>query len=157
MVWEEKSKTGFQDGGYGGHFGFPISMIVAIFHLHVNLLLQAKFQLHSPCSLRENVENRFWRRPLWQPPWISNWYDFSLFQSRSHPVATEQVLTQTDQRLKIDFQDGGCGGHLGFSICSILAILCLLGGPMLLINFWLTWIIVFRGDVQNMNSQHFPI
>ena len=30
-VWVEKSKTGFQDGGYGGHFGFPIGMILAIF------------------------------------------------------------------------------------------------------------------------------
>ena len=34
-VWVEKSKIDFQDGGYGGHFGFPISMILAIFHLHV--------------------------------------------------------------------------------------------------------------------------
>ena len=27
---------------------------------------------------------------------------------------------------------------------------------MLLIKFQLSWIIVFRGDVQDMNSQHFP-
>ena len=42
-VWEEKSKTGFQEGDYSGHFGFPISMLLANFHLHVNLLLQRKF------------------------------------------------------------------------------------------------------------------
>ena len=34
-----RSKIGFQDGGYGGHIGFPIGMILAIFHRHVNLLL----------------------------------------------------------------------------------------------------------------------
>ena len=57
---------------------------------------------------------------------------------------------------KVDFQDGGFGGHLGFLIgLSILAIFCLLGTPMLLIKFQLNWIIVFTGDVQNMNSQHF--
>ena len=44
-------KTGFQDGGYGCHFGFPISMILAYLHLHVNLLLHHKFQLNSPCGL----------------------------------------------------------------------------------------------------------
>ena len=58
---------------------------------------------------------------------------------------------------KIDFQDGGCGGcgdHLGFSIGSVLDILSLPGAPMFLIKFQ-RWIIVFRGDVQNKNSQHF--
>ena len=58
--------------------------------------------------------------------------------------------------LKIDFQDGGCGGHLGFSIGSVLAILCLLGVPMLLIKFQLNWIMVFRGDVQKILNI-FPI
>ena len=56
--------------------------------------------------------------------------------------------------VKSDFQDGGCDGYLGFSIGSLLAILCLLGALILLIKFQLNWIIVFR-DVQNMNSQHF--
>ena len=30
---------------------------------------------------------------------------------------------------KIDFQDSSCGGHLGLSIGSVLAFLCLLGAP----------------------------
>ena len=38
-----------------------------------------------------------------------------------------------EEMSKIDFQDGRCGGCLGFSINSVLAILCLLGIPMLLI------------------------
>ena len=42
---------------------------------------------------------------------------------------------------KIDFQDGGCGGHLGFSFgSSILAVLCLLGALMLFVKFQLKWI-----------------
>ena len=74
-----KSKTGFQDGGYSCHFGFPIGMILAIFHLHVNLFLHCKFQLNSPWSSREDVQNRLsiWR--LWQPSWISERYGFSNF------------------------------------------------------------------------------
>ena len=42
---------------------------------------------------------------------------------------------------KIDFQDGGCGGYLGFSIRSVLAILCLLDALMLIIKFQISWII----------------
>ena len=47
-------------------------MILAIFHLHVNLLLHRKFQFNSPCE-------------------------------------------------KTDFQDGGCGDHLGFLTDTVLA------------------------------------
>ena len=32
-----------------------------------------------------------------------------------------------EEMSKINFQDVSCGGHLGFSIKSVLAILCLLG------------------------------
>ena len=58
-----------------------------------------------------------------RPSWIFDQHNFSLFQSRSHLVAKEQVLAQSYLRfekelLKIDFQDGGCGGHRGFSIGS---------------------------------------
>ena len=83
--------------------------------------------------------------------------------SKSCPVATEQVSAQTDQRFgrrcqKLIFKMAANGSHFGFSIgSSVLAILCLLGALMLLVKFQLNWIIVFRGDVQNMNSQHFPI
>ena len=33
-----------------------------------------------------------------RPSWISNRHNFSPFRSRSHFVATEQVLAQSDQR-----------------------------------------------------------
>ena len=101
-VWVEKSKIGFQDGGYGGHVGFPIGMILAIFHLHVNLLLHYKFQLNLHCGLQEDVQNRLsiWR--LWRPSWIVDRHNFSSFPSRSCPVATEQISAQIDQGLGRD-------------------------------------------------------
>ena len=60
------------------------------------------------------------------PSWISDQHNFRSFRSRSHPVATEQVSAQGNQRFgkvweemsKNNFQDGSCGGHLGFSIGS---------------------------------------
>ena len=56
-----------------------------------------------------------------QPFWISDQHNFNLFRSKSHPVATEQVLAQCHQRFgkrcrKLIFKI--CGGHLGFSISS---------------------------------------
>ena len=43
-------KTLKQDGGCGGHLGFPIGKILAIFDLKVILLLECKFQLKLPNS-----------------------------------------------------------------------------------------------------------
>ena len=49
------------------------------------------------------------------------------------------------------FQDGGCGGHLGFSIGSFSYFVShkCPNAHHLLIQ------LDYRGDVQNMNSQHF--
>ena len=35
-----------------------------------------------------------------QPSWIFNRHNFSLFQSRGHPVAKEQVLAQSNLRFE---------------------------------------------------------
>ena len=115
---KRSQKIGFQDGAYGGHFGFPICMILAIFHPHVNLLLHYKFQLNSPCGLRD-VQNRFSIWWLWQPSWISDRYDFSSFRSRSCPIALEQVLAQIDQRFakrcrKLSFKMAAVAAILNF-------------------------------------------
>ena len=37
--------------------------------------------------------------PLW-PSWIFDQHNFSLFLSRSHPAAKEQVLAQSDPRFE---------------------------------------------------------
>ena len=107
------SKTDFQDGGCGGHLGFPIDTILADFDPEIILLLPSKFQLKLTKGLGRDIKIIF-KLAVVAPIW-------------------------------------------DFSMGSVLAILCLLGAPMLLTKFQLVWIIVFRKDAQNMNSQHFPI
>ena len=48
----KKFNIDFQGGGYGGHLGFPIRIILAIFALHVPLILSMKFPVNWP-FLRE--------------------------------------------------------------------------------------------------------
>ena len=40
---QKKPKIDFQDGGHGGHLGFPIGIILAIFDLEVTPMLPTKF------------------------------------------------------------------------------------------------------------------
>ena len=47
-VQEKKRKIDFQDGGHGGHLGFPIRMILAIFDLQVTPMLPTKYQVNWP-------------------------------------------------------------------------------------------------------------
>ena len=53
---------------------------------------------------------------------------------------------------KIDFQDGGCSGHLGFSI-SLFSYFVSHKRPNA--HYQVSIQLDYRGDVQNMNSQHF--
>ena len=74
LVQEKKRKIDFQDGHHGGHLGFPIGMISAIFDLQVTLMLPSKFGINWPFSSEEEAKNRFSR---WRTSWISNLNDFS--------------------------------------------------------------------------------
>ena len=47
-VQEKKRKVDFQDGCHGGHLGFPIGTILAIFDLEVTLMLPSKFGVNWP-------------------------------------------------------------------------------------------------------------
>ena len=47
-VQEKKRKIDFQDGGHGGHLGFPIGMILALFDLQVTLMLPTKYPVNWP-------------------------------------------------------------------------------------------------------------
>ena len=67
-----KSKKKFQDSGHGGHLGFPIRMILAIFDLHVTVMLSTKFQLNWPFGSEEEEKNRLSRWWPWRPSWINN-------------------------------------------------------------------------------------
>ena len=49
-VQEKKRKIDFQDGSHGGHLGFPIGTILAIFDLQVTLMLPSKFRVKWPFS-----------------------------------------------------------------------------------------------------------
>ena len=48
MVQEKKRKIDFQDGGHGGHLGFPIGTILAIFYLQVTPMLPTKYHVNWP-------------------------------------------------------------------------------------------------------------
>ena len=79
----------FQDGG---HLGFPIGTILAIFHLQVTPMLPSKFGVNWPFGSGEEAKNRFSR---WRPIWDRD--DFSYFLSTSHPDASYQVSSQLAQ------------------------------------------------------------
>ena len=55
-VQKEERKIDFQDGG---HLGFPIGMILAIFDLHVTLMLPTKFQVDWSFGSGGEAKNRF--------------------------------------------------------------------------------------------------
>ena len=76
---EKKLNIDFQDGGHGGHLGFPIGTILAVFDLQAILKLPSKFGVNWPFGSGEETKNRFSRWPPWQPSWISDQHDFSYF------------------------------------------------------------------------------
>ena len=77
-VQKKKRKIDFQDGHHGGHLGFPIRTILAIFDLQVTPMLPTKSQVNWPLG-SEGVKKRFSRWLPWWPSWISDWNDFSYF------------------------------------------------------------------------------
>ena len=72
-------KLDFQDGCHGGHLGFQIGTILAIFDLQVTQMLLSKFGVNWPFGSGEEAKNRFSRWRPWVPPWISDRHDFSYF------------------------------------------------------------------------------
>ena len=141
------SKTGFQDDSCGSHLRFLISKVLCAFDLQVILLLQCKFQLKPPNGSEADVKIRSSIWWLWWPFWISIPYVFSYFYiywlacysiisfnligrvvcedwSKIHfLISTILAIFQIAQLSKIGFQNGSCGGHFGFPIGIILAIL----------------------------------
>ena len=60
-------KIDFQDGNHGGHLGFPILTILAIFDLQVTWMLPTKIRVNWPFSLGKEAKNRFSRWLSWWP------------------------------------------------------------------------------------------
>ena len=75
----EERKINFQDGGHGGHLGFPIGTILTIFDLQVTLMPPSKFGVNWPFGSGEEAKNRFSRWLPWRPSWISDRHDFNYF------------------------------------------------------------------------------
>ena len=80
-----------------------------------------------------------------QPSWIFDRQNFCLFQSRSHPVAKEQLSAQSHLRFgkrcrKLIFKMAAVVANLDF-LSAYLAILCLISALMLIIKFRFNWII----------------
>ena len=91
-----------------------------------------------------------------RPSWIFDWHNFSLFPSRSHPVAKEQVSAQSDLRFekrcgKLIFKMAAAVAILDFSIGSFSYFVSHKRTNAHQVSIQLD----YRGDVQNMNSQHF--
>ena len=156
-VWVEKSKIGFQDGSYGCHFGFPISMIsyfpstlepVVSFNL-IRLVVcemsKTNFQDGSSGGhLRFLIDTIL---AHFDPEVVL------LLQSKFWLKSTKCLGRECR---KLIFKMAAVAAILIFDRLS-LVILCLLGTTMFLIKFQLNWITAFRGNVQNTNSQHFSL
>ena len=87
-------------------------------------MLPIKFKNNRPFVSGEEAKNRFSKWRQWRPSWISHQNSFSYFSSTCHPDGFYKVSCQLAfvSGEKIEFQDGGHGGHLGFSTGMILAI-----------------------------------
>ena len=89
-------------------------MILAIFDLQVTPMLPTKFRVNWLLGLEEEVKK-----------------DFQDGRRCFLPSLESIGLLVEEKKRKIDFQDGGYGGHLGFPIRTILAIFDLQVTPML--------------------------
>ena len=118
-------KIDIQDGRQGGHSGFPIRMILAIFDLQVTPMLPDKI------DSGEEEKNRFSRWPPWWPSWISNLNDFSCFDLQV------TLMLHTKLQVSWPFSSGEHGGHLAFPFGMILAIFDL--QVMLTTEFQVNW------------------
>ena len=78
----------------GGHIGFWIRTILAIFYLQVAMILPTKFQINWPFGSGEDVQTRFSRWWTWQPFWILHLNAFHYFLSTSRPDISYQVFSQ---------------------------------------------------------------
>ena len=87
---------------------------LSILDLQVTSILPIKFWVHLTFGLEE-IQNRFSRWRPWQPYWISDRNYFSYFDhsDTSYRFGSMGLSVQT---FKIDFQNDGHKGYLGFLI-----------------------------------------
>ena len=85
---EKRRKIDFQDSCHGGHLGYPIGTILAIFDLQVTPMFPTKFGVNWPFSAGEEAKYRFSRWLPRLPSGISDQDDFSYIWSTSHTDAS---------------------------------------------------------------------
>ena len=85
---KKKQKTDFQDGG---HLGFPIETIQAIFEQQVTPMLPTKFQVNWLFGSGKEAKNKFSR---WLLSWIFNQNDFRYLWSTSYSDASYHTKFQ---------------------------------------------------------------
>ena len=124
-VQEKKRKEiDFEDGGNGGHLGFLILTILAVFDQQVTPILATKFRVNWPFGSGEEAKNRISRWTLWRPSWIFDRNDFSKFLTQVTPMLPTKFWVNWhfgsgEKKWKIGFQAGCHNGHLGFPIGTI--------------------------------------
>ena len=135
---------------HGGHLGFPIWIILAIFlsTSHPDAV-PSQLAFHSG-----EMKNRFSR---WLPSWIYNQNDLAIFIYKSPRCFLSSFKTNglsfQEKKRKIDFQDGS---HLGFPIRTILAIFYLQVTRMLPSKFQINWPFVSEEEAKNRFSRLRP-
>ena len=82
----KKRKMDFQVGHHGGHLGFPIGTILAIFDLQVIPMLPTDFQVNWPFGSGVEAKNRISSWPLRRLSWISDRNDFNYFNLQVTPM-----------------------------------------------------------------------
>ena len=75
----------------GGHLGFQIIMILAIFYLQAAPILPTKFLVNWPLGSGEEAQHGFSRWRLWRPSLNSDRNNFSNFLSTRRPDTSYQV------------------------------------------------------------------
>ena len=94
LVQEEKRKY-FQDGG---HLGFSIGTILAIFYQQVHPILSTKFRVNWHLGSGEEAQERFSRWPPWRVSWISDQSDSSyFFYLQFTPILSTKFLVEEAQ------------------------------------------------------------
>ena len=143
-------KNIFLDGGHGGHLGFPIKMIFAIFIYKSPWCFLPSFK---PVGLW--VEERKRKIDFQDGSYLG--FQIGMILTTFYPQVTpilppnfKSAGLSVQKKWKIDFQDSSHGGHLGFPIGTILAFFDLQVTPMLPTKFRVfVCVAVFRPSQPN--------
>ena len=125
-------------------------------------MLPSKFGVNWPFGSGEEAKNRFSRWLPWPPSWISDRNDLNYFLSMSSqcflPCFESVGFWVQEKKQTIYFQDGRHihGGHLGFTIGTILAIFDLQVIPMLPSKFGVNWPFGSGDEAKNRFSGWLP-